>query len=111
MEPDPAARLLTVVEAVAARADEARARLDDLTARLDELSDGRPAQPSSPPDPADPIRLAAIELAVSGSDRAETTVRLHDRFPGADLDPVLDDVFGRTEGTVPSVRFSRAACC
>ena len=101
MEPDPTARLMTVVEAVAARADEARARLDDLAARMDELSDARPAHPSSRPEPADPIRLAAIELAVSGSDRAATTMRLHDRFPGADLDPVLDDVFGATGGTVP----------
>ena len=101
MQPDPTARLLTVVEAVAARADEARARLDDLTARMDELSDGHPVQPSTPPNPADPIRLAAIELAVSGSDRTETAMRLHDRFPGADVDPVLDDVYGATPGTVP----------
>ena len=72
MEPDPNARLITVVEAVAARAEEARRRLDDLAARMDELSDGRPPAPPSRPDPADPIRLAAIELAVSGSDRAET---------------------------------------
>jgi hypothetical protein len=101
MEPDPTARLLTVVEAVAARADEARARLDDLTARMDELGDGHHPPASSRPDPADPIRLAAIELAVSGSDRAETTMRLHHRFPDADLDPILDDVFGATPGTVP----------
>jgi hypothetical protein len=101
MEPDPTARLLTVVEAVAARADAARARLDDLTARMDELSDSHAAPASSRSGPADPIRLAAIELAVSGSDRAETAIRLHDRFPGADLDPVLDDVFGATPGTVP----------
>lgn len=100
MEPDPNARLLTVVEAVAARADEARARLDDLTARMDELGDVHPAQPPSRPDPADPVRLAAIELAVSGSNRAETAMRLRDRFPDADVNRVLDDVFGAPPGTV-----------
>jgi hypothetical protein len=93
-EPDPAVRLLTVVEAVAARADEARRRLDELTARLDEL-DGNGHRPRGPSvDPADPVRLAAIELAVGGADRAETAARLADRFPGAELDLVLDDVFG-----------------
>ena len=92
--PDPAARLLTVVEAVAARADEARRRLDELTARLDELEAGPlPARHASV-DPADPLRLAAIELAVGGADRAQTAARLTDRFPGAELDAVLDDVFG-----------------
>ena len=99
--PDPAAHLLTVVEAVAARAEEARRRLDALTATLDELVagvDGAPPPPPAPapprPGPADPVRLAAIELAVSGADRAQAAVRLHDRFPDAELDAVLDDVFG-----------------
>jgi hypothetical protein len=101
--PDPAARLETVVEAVAARAAQARDRLDDLTARLDELDGAAPATQRRDPrvDPADPARLAAIELAVGGADRMEATARLADRFPGSDLAAVLDDVFGRTEGTVP----------
>jgi hypothetical protein len=100
--PDPAARLETVVEAVAARAAQARDRLDDLTARLDELDGAAPAPRRDPRvDPADPARLAAIELAVGGADRMEATARLADRFPGSDLAAVLDDVFGRTEGTVP----------
>jgi hypothetical protein len=93
-EPDPAVRLLTIVEAVAARADEAGRRLDDLTASLDELEgNGHPSRPPAV-DPADPVRLTAIELAVGGADRAETAASLADRFPGAELDPVLDDVFG-----------------
>jgi hypothetical protein len=92
--PDPAARLLTVVEAVAARTEEALRRLDEL--------DGAPVAAERPSlaDPANPVRLAAIELAVSGSSRAETAARLRDRFLDADLDTVLDDVFG-TGGTVP----------
>ena len=96
--PDPAARLLTVVEAVAVRAEEALRRLDELNAALD----AAPAPPERPStaDPANPVRLAAIELAVSGTSRADTAARLHDRFPDADLDTVLDDVFG-TGGTVP----------
>ena len=95
--PDPAARLLTVVEAVAARADEARERLDGLSATLDELAgDSNGARPASQrPDPADPVRLAAIELAVASEERDQTAATLHERFPGAELDPVLDDVFGR----------------
>jgi len=93
--PDPAARLLTVVEAVAARAEEARERLDELTARLDELESAALAPRSEPSlGPADPVRLAAIELAVGGADRAQTAARLSDRFPGADLGAILDDVFG-----------------
>jgi hypothetical protein len=88
MEPDANAHLLTVVEAVAARTEEARRRLDDLAARMDALE--------RPPvvQPADPVRLAAIELAVGGAGRIETADRLADRFPGAELDAVLDDVFG-----------------
>jgi hypothetical protein len=92
-EPDPAVRLLTVVEAVAARADEASRRLDDLTASLDELEgNGQPA-PGPSVDPADPVRLAAIELAVGGAGRAEAAELLAQRFPGAELELVLDDVF------------------
>ena len=93
MEPDPNAHLLTVVEAVAARAEQARRRLDDVAARMDALE--RPAVRAPAADPADPVRLAAIELAVGGAGRAETEARLAERFPGAELDSVLDDVFGR----------------
>jgi hypothetical protein len=90
--PDPAARLLTVVEAVAARAEKALQRLDGLSAALD-------AEPAPPPrpsiaDPANPVRLAAIELAVSGASRADTAERLREQFPDTHLDAVLDDVFG-----------------
>src|SRR5436190_17668265 len=88
MDADPNVRLMTVLDAVVVRADEARARLDELAARLD----GRPAP--AVPDPADPMRLAAIELAVAGSDREQTAMRLRDRYPHADLNAVLDDVFG-----------------
>jgi hypothetical protein len=95
MDADPTARLMTVLDAVVARADEAGARLDDLTARIDEL-DGGMLGPPVPrlTDPADPIRLAAIELAVAGSDREQTAGHLRDRYPDADVEPVLDDVFG-----------------
>ena len=92
MDADPTVRLMTVLDAVVVRADEARARLDDLSARIDELHGGMPAPRL--PDPADPIRLAAIELAVAGSDREQTAMRLRDRYPDADLHPILDDVFG-----------------
>jgi hypothetical protein len=98
MDADPTARLMTVLDAVVARAEEARTRLDGLAERVDEL-DGRVAPPSrattaDPADPADPVRLAAIELAVAGSDRDQTAVRLRDRYPDAELETVLDDVFG-----------------
>jgi hypothetical protein len=76
--------LETLLETIAARADEAARRLDALSARLD--SQGAP-------DPADPVRLAAIELAVSGCDRAQAAARLRDRFPDTDLTAVLADVF------------------
>ena len=78
---------MTVLDAVAARADEARERLDALTARVGS------SQPSRP-DPADPVRLTAIELAVAGSDRERTAILLRERYPEAELDAVLDDVFG-----------------
>lgn len=79
--------LEAIVAAVAARAEEAAARLERLARRLD-------ADESAPPEPLDPVRLAAIELAVSGCDRAQTAARLHECFPDADLTAVLSDVFG-----------------
>jgi hypothetical protein len=88
MDADPTVRLMTVLDAVAARADEARDRLDALTARV-----GSAASPSRP-DPADPVRLTAIELAVAGSDREQTAIVLRERYPDSDLEAVLDDVFG-----------------
>ena len=78
---------MTILDAVATRADEARERLDALAARIGHAGPGRP-------DPADPVRLTAIELAVAGSDRDETAIALRERYPGADLDAILDDVFG-----------------
>lgn len=76
-------RLETIVAAVAARAEEAAQRLDELTRRLD----------GDAPDPADPVRVAAIELAVAGYDRAQAQTRLRQRFPDADLAAVLADVY------------------
>jgi hypothetical protein len=91
MDADPTVRLLTVLDAVVARADEARNRLDELAARMDALDGG--VRPSAP-DPAAPARLSAIELAVSGSDREQTAILLRERYPDADVEPILDDVFG-----------------
>jgi hypothetical protein len=79
-------RLETIVAAVAARAEEAAQRLDELTRRLDGPAPGTA-------DPVDPVRVAAIELAVAGYDRAQAESRLRQRFPGADLAPVLADVY------------------
>ena len=84
----PVDRLETIVEAVAARAEEAARRLAELARRVD---GHEPAPPA--PGPDDPVRLAAIELAVSGADRAEAAAQLRRRFPDADLAPVLADVF------------------
>jgi hypothetical protein len=96
--PDPAARLLTVVEAVAARAEEARRRLDELSATLDDLAgrvgDGDVAPARAAIEPSAPMRLVALELAVAGAGRAETAQRLRSQFPGQDATAVLDDVFG-----------------
>jgi hypothetical protein len=86
MDADPHARLLTVLDAVAARAEEARERLDALGGRLPE--------PAALPDPADPARLEAIELAVARWDRDRTAVRLRERHPHADVEAILDDVYG-----------------
>jgi hypothetical protein len=95
--PDPAARLLTVVEAVAARAEEARRRLDELSATLDDLA-GRVGEAGAEASAAvalsAPMRLVALELAVAGAGRAETAQRLRSQFPGQDATAVLDDVFG-----------------
>ena len=82
----PVDRLETIVEAVAARAEEAAQRLETLAARVDGAEPPRH-------DPTDPMRLVAIELAVAGYDRAQAEARLRERFPGADLAPVLADVF------------------
>jgi hypothetical protein len=76
-------RLETILDAVAARAQEAAQRLDELTRRLD----------GEAPEPSDPLRVAAIELAVAGYDRAQAETRLRARFPDADLAAVLADVF------------------
>jgi hypothetical protein len=96
--PDPAARLLTVVDAVTARAEEARRRLDELSATLDDLAGRIEAAPAAEPSPsppgASPPRLAAIEMAVSGATRGEASQRLAEQFPDLDLAPVLDDVYG-----------------
>jgi hypothetical protein len=94
--PDPAAHLSTMLDAIAARADEARRRLDALASALDGVQGPVPPaepMPSRRPDPADPVRLAAIELAVSGSDRTQTAIALRERFPDADFAAILDDVF------------------
>ena len=88
MDADPTVRLMTVLDAVAARADEARERLDALAVRIG------PAEQPVRPDPADPVRLTAIELAVAGTDRERTALLLRERYPEAELDAVLDDVFG-----------------
>lgn len=80
-------RLETIIEAVATRAEEAAQRLEELSQRLDGEAPRRP-------DPSDPVRLAAIELAVAGHDRDQALTRLRARFPGTDLGPVLADVFG-----------------
>ncbi len=88
MDADQTARLLTVLDTVAARAEEARDRLDALSAR------GSGARPRPLPDPAEPARLEAIELAVARWDRARTAIRLRERYPDADVEAVLDDVFG-----------------
>jgi len=80
-------RLETIVAAVAARAEDAAQRLDELTRRLD---DGGAPEAA---DPVDPVRVAAIELAVAGYDRAQAESRLRQRFPGTDLAPVLADVY------------------
>lgn len=86
MDPDPHARLLTILDAVTARAAQARDRLDALGGRVPEE---RPL-----PDPADPARLEAIELAVARWDRDRTAARLRERHPGADVEAILDDVYG-----------------
>jgi hypothetical protein len=78
-------RLETILDAVAARAQEAAQRLDGLTRRLDGEAPG--------PAPGDEVRVAAIELAVAGYDRAQAETRLRARFPHADLSAVLADVF------------------
>jgi len=83
----PVDRLETIVEAVAARAEEAARRLEELTARLDGHA------PARAPEPDDPVRLATIELALAGADRAQAAAQLRRRFPDADLAPVLADVF------------------
>ena len=80
-------RLETIIEAVATRAEEAAQRLEELSRRVDGDTHTRP-------DPADPVRLAAIELAVAGHSRDQALARLRARFPGTDLGPVLDDVYG-----------------
>jgi hypothetical protein len=86
MDADPHARLLTVLDAVAARAEEARERLDALGGRLPKTA--------PLPDPADPARLEAIELAVARWDRDRTAARLRERHPHADVEAILDDVYG-----------------
>ena len=80
-------RLETIIEAVATRAEEAAQRLEELSRRIE-------GDPPARPGPADPVRLAAIELALAGHDRNQAQTRLHARFPGADLRAVLADVFG-----------------
>jgi hypothetical protein len=96
--PDSAARLLTVVDAVAARAEEARRRLDELSATLDDLAGRLGAAPgdgtTTSAASTGPERLAAIEMAVSGATRAQAAQRLAAEFPGVYLAPVLDDVYG-----------------
>jgi len=92
MDADQTARLLTVLDTVAARAEEARDRLDALSARV---TGAHPhAAPRPIPDPAEPARLEAIELAVARWDRDRTAIRLRERYPDADVEAVLDDVFG-----------------
>ena len=94
MDADQTARLLTVLDTVAARAEEARDRLDALSARVAGTHSHPSPGPRPLPDPAEPARLEAIELAVARWDRERTAIRLRERYPDADVEAVLDDVFG-----------------
>lgn len=71
--------------------------LDRATALLREQTGDAPRRAGRPADVPPSPRLAALELAVSGHDRAEVRRRLASEFSLDDAVRVLDEIFG--EGT------------
>jgi len=73
------------------QAGEIRNQWEDLAAAVG-LSSPVPGEGAAPP-PDDPMRLVALDMALSGSAPEEVAAHLEKTFPGADVDLVVDAVF------------------
>ena len=56
--------------------------------------------PASSPPASEGVRLIATQMAIAGSTRAEIKARLRDQFGIADVQPVLDEIFGQPSAGV-----------
>lgn len=73
------------------QAGEIRNQWEDLAAAVG-LDAPAPAVPEAPAGD-DPMRLVALDMALSGSGPDEVAAHLEKTFPEADVDPVVDAVF------------------
>jgi hypothetical protein len=90
-----AQRLLALADAAVERADEARRAIEELLAEI-AVARGAPDGPIG--TRLDAARLAAIELAVAGRSRDEVARHVRSTYGVADVEPLLDDVFGPRDG-------------
>lgn len=116
--PDPA-DVLALADAVAAQVRAVKERLETLTGLVDEAlrlagtrSQAAPPPPPAPPGPEPPTpeqRMAAVEMAVMGLTRAQSSERLRGEHGLADPGALLDDVFGEGAADDATVASARAA--
>ena len=92
-----ARRLLSLAEEALARADEMRRAVDALLA---EIGGPREVAPAPLDTCVDAARLVAIEMAVAGRSREDAGRHIRDHYEIADVEALLDDVFGAPALTV-----------
>ena len=97
-------QLADLADALVEQVGAVRAHYDDLQRTLEEPGPAIAAAPAQSrmaeeeePDEYDAARLVAMEMAMSGSTRDETKAYLFDALQLHGGDPIVDEVFDRTE--------------
>ena len=107
-------QLADLADALVEQVGAVRAHYDELQRTLDEPAPVITAPPvesrlpqEDEPDEYDAARLVAMEMAMSGSSRAETKGYLRDALRLDGGDPIVDEVFDRTEAAQESTPLHR----
>jgi hypothetical protein len=117
-EPDGAdirlEQLADLADALVEQVGAVRAHYEGLQRTLEEPAPAIAATPverrfpqDDGPDEFDAARLVAMEMAMSGSSRGETKAYLHDALHLDGGDPIVDEVFERTEAAQESAPLHR----
>lgn len=80
--------LTQLADELLTQAGEIRNQWEDLAAAV-----GLETSAAAAPEDDDPMRLVALDMALSGSGPDEVASHLEKTFPGADVDQVVDVVF------------------